>query len=196
MLITIMCVGIDPILGAVAAVFSIIAAPLYWRSFRRRFDEAKYMGGYLISDKGAKLKTKSVRAKNNGVQPEKSSVETTATSYAGIELKDEASVEDGFQDFRDSLSIIWTDDQADELLTLQFTYLDFYRDKSKRLIDLSEASISNHNRLYLVGYCYEANEERMFKFSRISSNIECNGEKYSKNDFLRNILRIDPAKFH
>lgn len=154
------------------------------------------MGGYLISDKGAKLKTKSVHAKNNGVQPAKSSTETAATTYAGFELKGEASVEDGFQDFRDSLSIIWTDDQADELLTLQFTYLDFYRDKSKRLVDLSEASINNHNRLYLVGYCYEANEERMFKFSRISSSIECNGESYSKDDFLRDVLKVDPVKFY
>lgn len=194
--ITLICVGINPTFGGVVAVLAVIAIPFLYKDLRNKFNEAQMRGGYLISPKGEKLKTKSVRIKNQNPQTTTPPDTIHQNLYSHPDFTEENDAGDDLQDFRDSLSIIWTDDQSEDLLSLQFSYVDFHRDRSKRLIDLSEVSINSNNKLYLTGYCYDADDDRTFKFSRISATIECNDRSYSKKDFLRKVLDIDPVKYN
>lgn len=152
---------------------------------RSKLALAEKSGGYWLSEKAQKLKADAF------YNTETASNAENVTASQFVQFDDEDIRERSIENFKDSLAVVW----ADSDISIEFSYRDAKGDRSRRKMDLSEASINDNGELYFLGFCWEALDSRSFKVKRITSKILHNGRRYDRDHFLRDVLFLEPSDF-
>ncbi|EAA7903287.1 hypothetical protein [Salmonella enterica] len=165
-------------------VLLLVGFPLAFFDSLRNFKKAKNNGGYYFTDKAIKKQKKLQEladAERIILVDDKSN--HSYDSYGDID------------DFFESLSIVWTDHDSDDVIDIEFSYKNSIDERSRRNIILDTVSINNKNEVYLRGFDMTAEDDRTFKLKRITSKILFDGRKYSKKEFLDDVLYLDSSEF-
>lgn len=152
---------------------------------RSKLALAEKSGGYWLSEKAQKLKADAFYSSKATNEAE------TVIASQFVQFDDDDIRERSIENFKDPLAVVWPDSDK----SIEFTYRDAKGDRSRRKMDLSEASINNNGELYFLGFCWEALDSRSFKVKRITSKILHNGRRYDRDEFLRDVLFLEPSDF-
>lgn len=94
-------------------------------------------------------------------------------------------------EFRESLAVVWAGDD----LPIEFSYRNLANEYTRRNIDLKEVLVNDREELYFSGWCHLSGNFRTFKVKRIQTKILFDGRKYDRDDFIEEILLLDPYDF-
>ncbi|MGO3397320.1 MAG: hypothetical protein ACTINL_12560 [Serratia proteamaculans] len=98
-----------------------------------------------------------------------------------------------FDSFNNELSVLWG--AGKEPASIEFSYIDSKGNRTRREVLLFEVSESKWSDIYFIGTCMESFEERTFKLERIASKITYEGKKYSKAEFIDDVLYLDSSDY-
>lgn len=155
----------------------------------KEYNQANKNNGFFFTEKTLKFKKK-----NNSSPAIKTPhfTKSTVMPNAGMPKTSQSNTLDNF---KDNLSIVWTDADSDYSILIEFSYSGFSDGMSRRNIIVTEVSVNQYFELYFIGYCLDKSDERTFKVNRITSQITFNGKKYSKEKFVDDILFLDSSEF-
>lgn len=176
----------SPTFGVIVFLIMMVVGGAEGIKTRSKLAVAKKSGGYWLPDKAQKIKADSFYNPTTTEDVGKS--DSVQFEQLGYEYADR---ERALENFKDSLAVVWADTDK----TIEFSYRDAKGDRSRRKIDLSEASVNDYGELYFIGFCWESLDSRSFKVKRITSKILYAGRRYDKDEFLRNILLLEPTNF-
>lgn len=91
-------------------------------------------------------------------------------------------------DWEDNLTVIW----AGKTATIEFTYTNRDKKKTRRKVDPQELCVDQKNRLMLVGFCHVRGEKRTFNERFISTMIKVGSRRYDNlYEWAEEVLNID-----
>ena len=155
----------------------------------KEYREASKNNGFYFTEKTLKFKKK-----NN---PTPTTIHSSLKRPFITPTSDSADIihKSALDEFKDNLSIVWTDADSDDSVLIEFSYRGFNDELSRRSIILNEVSVNQYSEIYFTGYCLESSGERTFKLSRVTSKVKFNGKNYGKDDFIDDVLFLDSSEF-
>ncbi len=94
----------------------------------------------------------------------------------------------GLDNFEQSLTTLWTGD----ISTVEFTYVAFGGERSRRKVDVDELAFNERGQFYLRGFCHKRQEQRTFKVENIETQFKVGSKRYEFEDWCEDVLGLPP----
>ncbi|MEN9532321.1 MAG: hypothetical protein RIQ83_1545 [Pseudomonadota bacterium] len=94
------------------------------------------------------------------------------------------------QAFEDSLTVMWAGDTK----PVEFTYLDFDGERTRRTVEVTEVSFNPKGQFYLRGTCQLRGEYRTFKVDNIQTMLKVGSKRYDFEGWCVHMLDILPSE--
>ena len=94
------------------------------------------------------------------------------------------------QAFEDSLTVMWAGDTK----PVEFTYLDFDCERTRRTVEVTEVSFNPKGQFYLRGVCHLRGEHRTFKVDQIQTKLKVGSNRYDFEEWCVEMLDILPSE--
>ncbi|WP_429220862.1 WYL domain-containing protein [Aeromonas veronii] len=137
-----------------------------------------------LKDKQARFKAERAAAKNGKPQLE------VSIRYEDDRESRALKQSDSLQKFEDSLTVMWAGDTN----PVEFTYLDFDGERTRRTVEVTEVSFNPKGQFYLRGTCQLRGEYRTFKVDNIQTMLKVGSKRYDFEGWCVEMLDILPSE--
>lgn len=90
--------------------------------------------------------------------------------------------------FEQSLTVLWAGNKS----TVEFTYVSFDGERSRRKVDVDELSFNERGQFYLRGLCHKRQEQRTFKVDNIETQLKVGSKRYEFEDWCSDVIGLSP----
>ncbi|HDX8589879.1 TPA: WYL domain-containing protein [Aeromonas dhakensis] len=94
------------------------------------------------------------------------------------------------QAFEDTLTVMWAGDTK----PVEFTYLDFNGERTRRMVEVEEVAFNPKGQFYLRGICQLRGEHRTFKVDHIQTKLKVGSSRYDFEEWCVEMLDILPSE--
>ncbi len=77
---------------------------------------------------------------------------------------------------------------------VEFTYLDFDCERTRRTVEVTEVSFNPKGQFYLRGVCHLRGEHRTFKVDQIQTKLKVGSNRYDFEEWCVEMLDILPSE--
>lgn len=175
-------------MGFITSVFLILVIIwLYKRTVRKkegnRRDEI-VQGGILNAERQdiTKAASKTVEAKGLSTNE----INKHHSNYTGAKSS-RRNKRSSLEEWEDSLVILW----AGSPKVIEFTYESWRSDKKRRKVSVEEIAKNEDGEIIFNGICLDANEQRSFKRSNITTMLKIGSKRMEVEEWLEEEIGID-----
>lgn len=150
-----------------------------------------FLSGFWLMGRGFKglaNKRASANGQNAKVPPQFSTVFSKkghkSASVYSVDAKTSRS--DVIDKFEQSLTTLW----AGEISGVEFTYVSFDGERSRRQVDVEELMFNEQGQFYLRGFCHKRQEQRTFKVMNIETKLKVGSKRYEFEEWCYEILGL------
>ncbi|MDX7770950.1 MULTISPECIES: WYL domain-containing protein [Aeromonas] len=137
-----------------------------------------------IADRVPQKSVDKSQAKVGPVFSKKGNKPAPEFSYNPVATK--ATSSDALDKFEQSLTTLW----AGYISGVEFTYVSFDGERSRRQVDVEELVFNDRGQFYIRGFCHKRIEQRTFKVRNIETKFKVGSKRYEFDDWCTQVLGL------